>query len=122
MLDASQTPLDAVVEFYRTGLTQPQITERTGLSASQINRLVRKAKDTGLLPERAPASSKRARRCRLYDAYCVTDGRVADVYDALDDAQFIWLAEETRKCGCATIAEYLTELVRDAHAEATESL
>ena len=36
---------------------------------------------------------------------------------ALDNDQFDWLCAETAKIGCASIAEYLTELVLDQYEE-----
>jgi hypothetical protein len=37
---------------------------------------------------------------------------------ALDNDQFDWLCASAAKINCESIAEYLTELVRDAYEEA----
>jgi hypothetical protein len=48
-------------------------------------------------------------------------GSVKDVISALTVEQTDWLAKEAQDLGCHNIAEYIAELVRDAHAESVDA-
>ena len=44
---------------------------------------------------------------------------MSDILLALTPDQLDWMAKETDKMGCDSVAEYITEIMRDAHAEST---
>jgi hypothetical protein len=46
---------------------------------------------------------------------------MSQVFMPLDRDQYEWLGAEAERMGCETLAEYLVELVRDAHAESVDS-
>jgi len=43
-------------------------------------------------------------------------GSISAVLDDLTNEQVDWLATQTRQLGCETVAEFIVEVVRDAHA------
>ena len=65
-----------------------------------------------------PKSETPSARHRLArDAYAIRYGNIKNIVQALDSDQFDWLCASTAKINCASIAEYLTELARDAYEE-----
>jgi len=44
-------------------------------------------------------------------------GSIGDVGDALSSEQRQWVVDQMSRMGCESVAEYLTELVRDVHAD-----
>ena len=61
-----------------------------------------------------------ARHTRLRDVYHIKAGTMSQVFMPLDRDQYEWLGAEAERMGCETLAEYLVELVRDAHAESVD--
>ncbi|MBQ2263237.1 MAG: hypothetical protein II336_17985 [Loktanella sp.] len=117
-----QIDIEAIAKMRTDGLSYDDIKARTGLSQSSVGNMVRLAKNAGLLAEREVLHDRKSLAERAWMAYGVRLGKTTDALRALDRDQFEWLAREAGMVGCESIAEYLTELVRDAHAEATESL
>jgi len=46
-------------------------------------------------------------------------GNVGDIGHGLTHDQCKWLVDEIASTGCRSVSEYLTEIVRDLHAEST---
>ena len=67
---------------------------------------------------RPKSETPSARHTLARDAYAVHYGHIKDIAQALNNDQFDWLCAETAKIGCESIAEYLTEIVRDEYEKA----
>ena len=67
---------------------------------------------------RPKSETPSARHTLARDAYAIHYGHIKDIAQALDNDQFDWLCASTAKINCESIAEYLTELVRDQYEEA----
>jgi hypothetical protein len=63
---------------------------------------------------RPKSETPSARHTLARDAYAVRYGNIRTIAQALDNDQFDWLCASAARIGCESIAEYLTELVRDA--------
>lgn len=108
----------AVVQLYAEGLRPRAIVERLGVSSDEVRYAVRKATRYGevmahnLNPD-VPFKRHAVRaRVRL--------GSLGDLDHELTPAQCQWLIDEVVPTGCDTVREYVAELIRDAHAVATE--
>lgn len=96
------------------GYKPAQISEELGgaITRQQVSRITRTMRENGTLP---PFQGKRPIRPEG-----LTLGSIAqDVILPLTPEQRNWLYSECDNCGVNTVAEYLLELVRDAHAEAS---
>ena len=67
---------------------------------------------------RPKSETPSARHTLARDAYAIRYSNIRTIVQALDNDQFDWLCAETAKIGCASIAEYLTEIVRDEYEKA----
>ena len=67
---------------------------------------------------RPKSETPSARHTLARDAYAIHYGHIRNIVQALDNDQFDWLCASTAKINCESIAEYLTELVRDQYEEA----
>lgn len=66
---------------------------------------------------RAKSETPSARHTFARDAYAIHYGNIRDIVQALDNDQFEFLCASAAKINCESLAEYLTELVRDQYAE-----
>ena len=66
---------------------------------------------------RPKSDTPSARHTLARDAYAIRYGHIKDIAQALDNDQFDWLCASAARIGCDSIAEYLTELVRDQYEE-----
>lgn len=107
-----------VVELYRAGHTPKQIGAITGLTGREISNALRRAQYRGLI-------TRSRNRSSLPIYYIATQqglrfGGIGDITDELSPDQRTWLVDEAVRVGCRTLAEFLAEIVRDAHAEAVQ--
>ena len=70
---------------------------------------------------RPKSETPSARHTLARDAYAVHYGHIKDIVQALNNDQFDWLCASAARINCESIAEYLTELVRDQYEEAEEA-
>ena len=94
-------------KLYNAGATPTEIAEKLDLSYGTITSAISRGRDAGAIYQ------EQVDRTPSY----MPKGTVGYVLQELADEQKDWLQAQTIDCECATIAEYLLELVRDAHAE-----
>jgi hypothetical protein len=70
---------------------------------------------------RPKSETPSARHTLARDAYAIHYGHIRNIVQALDNDQFDWLCASAARINCESIAEYLTELVRDAYEEAAHA-
>ena len=64
---------------------------------------------------RPKSETPSARHTLARDAYAIRYGNIRTIVQALDNDQFDWLCASAAKINCESIAEYLTELLRDEY-------
>lgn len=109
----------AVANLYLAGNAPKEIAVTIGRSYTFVINAKNKAHDRGLLPPKKKTPVRRSVRWFVRDSGS-KQGTVGDVLVGLSEDQRRWLMRETAKLGCESVAEYLLELARDAHAEQTQ--
>lgn len=111
------TRLEQVAKMRAGGCSYVDIQNALGISHGEVGRLTRQAKDAGLLPEHRAYETAQLRVWRAKTVYQIKMGHTRDVVAAITPEQFDWLVGVTARTECKSVAEYLTELVRDAYEE-----
>lgn len=109
------TRLEQVAKMRSDGCSYVDIQNALGISHGEVGRLTRQAKNAGLLPEHRAYETAQLRVFRAKTVYQIKMGHTRDVVAAITSEQFDWLASVTARAECDSIAEYLTELVRDEY-------
>jgi len=105
--------------MHKAGHSHAAIQLATGFGYSRVVRGVVEARKAGMIPPRKVKASPRQQVKYLFANRRIKLGFMSDILLGLTPDQLDWLAVETDKVGCASVAEYITEMVRDIHAEAT---
>lgn len=100
-------------QLSREGLSAREISAMLGFKFNKVNSTLRRGREANILP---PAPKKPISYVRHHKNY-LRLGSISTVLDALTNEQVDWLAAQTRQLGCETVAEFILELVRDAHAD-----
>lgn len=111
----TEQEIEAVAALRLAKKSNTEIGQILGFSYEQVVRRIARARQRGLIPPKTKAEPRQAARDFVKN-YSKSMGHVGDVMVALSKDQQRWLMGEATKLGCQTIAEYLTELVRDEHA------
>ena len=106
-----------VAELHMAGHSHAAIQLATGFGYTKVVRAVVIARKAGMVPPRKIKASPRQRVKYLFANRKIKLGFMSDILLGLTPDQLDWLAVEAGKIGCASVAEYITEMVRDAHAE-----
>jgi len=96
----------------KDGLSAREISAKLGFKFNKVNSALRRGREANELP---PIFKKAISHARHHKNY-LRLGSISTVLDALTNEQVEWLATQTRSLGCETVAEFIAELVRDAHA------
>ena len=99
-------------QLSREGLSVREISAKLGFKFNKVNSALRRGREANELP---PIFKKAISHARHHKNY-IRLGSVSTVLDALTNEQVDWLATQTRQLECDSIAEFILELVRDAHA------
>ena len=99
-------------QLSKDGLSAREISAKLGFKFNKVNSALRRGREANELP---PIFKKAISHARHHKNY-LRLGSIATVLDALTNEQVEWLATQTRSLGCETVAEFIAELVRDAHA------
>jgi len=108
-----------IAEMHKAGHSHAAIQLATGLGYSRVVRGVVEARKAGMIPPRKVKASPRQQVKYLFANRNIKLGYMSDILLALTPDQLDWMAKETDKMGCESVAEYITEIMRDAHAEST---
>lgn len=117
----TEQQINEVVLLSRAGNAPREIAQMIGRSYTSVLTAQAQARERGLLPAKTKPPPRQVARNYVSNNGMAL-GRVSDVVMALSRGQRAWLLGQTQKLGCATIAEYLTELVREEHAEPRGSI
>jgi hypothetical protein len=99
-------------ELSKKGLSSTQISRELGFKFGKVNSALRRGREGNILPPHPIKPISSGSHHKNY----MRLGNVSAILDALNKDQVDWLATEARKIGCETVAEFILELVRDAHA------
>ena len=94
------------------GLPAGEISARTGVDKKAVIMTICRGRKSGDCPPKAKTLDAVFRKSSL------TWGSMKQVKAELSADQAQWLFDEAEKCGCKTVAEYVAEIVLDAHEEA----
>ena len=108
-----------VAELHMAGHSYAAIQLATGFGYTKVVRAVGIARKAGIVPPRKNKSTPRQQVKYLFANRRIKLGYMSDILLAMTPAQLDWMAKETDKMGCDSVAEYITEIMRDAHAEST---
>lgn len=111
--------INEVAMLYRAGNTPREIAQMIGRSYTFVLQLKRQAHERGLLPPKKKTPPRQAVR-GFVSNNGMKQGHISDVLLALSKDQQRWILREAGRLECESLAEYLTELVRDAHTLATQ--
>jgi hypothetical protein len=104
----------------KQGLTEAQIGAQMGLNARAVRVNIYRARAQGLLPDPKPKTEYNLFRWKM-QSRGLRMGRMHEILGDLTEDQRLWLADEAQGLGCDNIAEYICEIIRDAHAESVDS-
>ena len=115
----TEKEINIVAEMHRAGHSHAAIQLATGFGYTKVVRAVVIARKAGIVPPRKNKSTPRQQVKYLFANRRIKLGFMSDILLAMTPAQLDWMAKETVKMGCESVAEYITEIMRDAHAEST---
>jgi len=102
-------------ELYLAGHSVREIESELGFKFGKVNSALRRGRESGVIP---PRRNERPLRMQVDGTQSYTRlGSISFILNSLNLDQMHWLAAEIRTCGCETVAEFILELVRDAHAD-----
>lgn len=105
-----------ILDLAREGMRPKDIADRLGLPRNKVESVVYHARRIGCIPARGQEDRDLKYLIRKTG---IGYGHTKDLHDALTLEQQGWLVDECAALGVSSIMEYMLELVRDAHAEAT---
>jgi hypothetical protein len=111
--------IHAVAVMRRAGNSNREIAQTLGLTYDQVGTAVFRARKRNILPPKPVAEPKQA----IID-FCksnnIRQGRISNMMLALSKEEKIWLIGEAHKDGYETIAEWLTDVVREKYDKENE--
>ena len=103
-------------EMKKQGMTPKEIAAALDVSYSMVNSALYRGRLHGKLAPKGRGNI----RYQLAQQN-VKYGSISDILAALTKEQVNWLSDQTLGTGCATLAEYIVEVLRDAHSEETQT-
>ena len=94
------------------GMSGKNITKALGLNRGIVSGAINRGRKSGSCNKKVRTKTTARNESPL------TYGYIGQVIDALSLEQLDWLLVQSETVGCSTTAEFIAELVRDAHAEA----
>lgn len=102
-------------KLHMDGKRNEEIEVILGAPRSVVACAVRRGRDAGVLPKPKLRGSVDKRAQTM-----IRRGSIGHIIDSLSEEQGAWLVDSARKFECETLAEFILEVVRDAHAEELE--
>jgi hypothetical protein len=115
----TEQEINIVAEMHRAGRSHAEIQKATGFGYTKVVRAVVIARKAGIVPPRKIKASPRQQVKDRFQNHMIKFGNIGDILQVLSKEQQDWIINEVGKNEYAHVAEYITELVRDAHAEST---
>ena len=103
-------------EMGRQGMKPKEIMKALDVSYCTVNSALYRGRQQGKLSPKGRGNI----RYQLAQQN-VKYGSISDVLATLTKEQVDWLTDQTLALGCETLAEYIVEVLRDAHIEATQT-
>jgi transposase len=115
----TEEQINAVAVMRRAGNSNREIAQTLGMTYDQVGTAVFRARKRNILPPKPVAEPKQA----IID-FCksnnIRQGRISNMMLALSKEEKVWLVGEAHKDGYETIAEFLTDLVREKYDQKNE--
>jgi len=90
------------------------IAEQVGKSTAAVSAAITRGRQVGVIPMSKP-KSKSYQITKMMGGNGLKFGTLRKVIDALSLEQIEWLVVDASRIGCDTLAEYITEIVRDEY-------
>ena len=114
------TRYEQVADLMSKGMTDREVAAHLGVSVPAVRSGKQHARRLGIIPPHTPKSD--------YDAFAdrirrerFRRGNVREALEPLSPDQRKWLLNEAQDIGCKSLAEFICELIRDAHAIALDA-
>lgn len=101
-------------ELYLAGMDRHEIAEQVGKSTASVSAAITRGRQVGVIPMPKP-KPKQFRVKKLLHGNGLKVGNMGWMMDALSLEQIEWLVVDASRIGCDTLAEYITEIVRDEY-------
>lgn len=107
-----------VWKLYRQGLRPLEIAQKLQIPYHRVSGAVTRGRSLGLLPMKQTYTLSYIMQMRS-----ITMGRMGrDVVHRLSREQQNWLVDKAAEMGCETVAEYITEMIRDDYEREASAL
>ena len=111
--------INEVAVLRRAGNRNYEIAEMLKISYDQVVRAVFQARKRNILPPKPKANPRQA-VIDLVSNNAMRQGRISDMMMALSKTERVWLIGQAQRDGYETIAEWLTDLVREKYDKENE--
>jgi len=115
----TEQDINEVAIMRRAGNSNREIAQTLGLTYDQVGSAVFKVRQRNWLPPKPKANPRQA-VLDLVKGNGLRQGRISDMMMALSKEEKVWLIGETQRDGYETIAEWLTDVVREKHDKENE--
>jgi hypothetical protein len=115
----TEEQINAVAVMRRAGNSNLEIARTLGMTYDQVGTAVFRARQRNILPPKPPAKPRQA-VLDLVKGNGLRQGRISDMMIELSKPEKVWLIGETQRDGYETIAEWLTDVVREKYDKENE--
>ena len=100
--------------MYLAGMDRKEIAEKVGKKVSAVSTAITRGRALGVIPPLKP-KYKPYYINKMMRGNGMKIGTLRSVIDSLMLEQVQWLIVDASRIGCATLAEYITEILRDEY-------
>jgi transcriptional regulator len=115
----TEEQIKAVAVMRRAGNSNGEIAQTLGMTYDQVGTAVFRARQRNILPPKPKANPRQA-ALDLVKGNGLRQGRISDMMIELSKEEKVWLIGETQRDGYETIAEWLTDVVREKYDKENE--
>ena len=117
----TEKEIDEIAVLHRAGNTPYEIAQMIGRSHAFVSMAQKRARMMGILPPKTKPKAETREQVR--DLVCnsgLKQGRVSKVLGDLSEKEQEWAIREVQRDGYETIAEWLTDVVREKYDKENE--
>lgn len=115
----TEEQINEVAVMRRAGNSNREIAETLGMTYDQVGTAVFKARQRNILPPKPPAKPRQA-VLDLVKGNGMRQGYISDMMMALSKPERVWVIGQAQREGYETIAEWLTDVVREKYDKKNE--
>ena len=115
----TEQQINEVAVMRRAGNSNREIAQTLNMTYDQVGTAVFRARQRNILPPKPKANPRQA-VLDLVKGNGLRQGRISDTLMALSKPERVWLIGETQRDGYETVAEWLTDVVREKYDKENE--